>query len=68
MRTHLMKFKFAVGAALTALMMMAHVNQWREEAAPAASDLEVVKASSLDELLDNVEQRRVVESTRTQCS
>ena len=61
MRTHLMKFKFAVGAALTALMMMAHVSV-AEEAAPVASDLEVVKASSLDELLDNVEQRRVVES------
>ena len=61
MRTHLMKFKFAVGAALTARMMMAHVSV-AEEVAPAVSDLEVVKASSLDELLDNVEQRRVVES------
>ena len=33
-----------------------------EETAPAAGDLVVNKASSLDELLDNVEQRRVVES------
>ena len=33
-----------------------------EETAPAASDLVVNQASSLDELLDNVEQRRVVES------
>ena len=61
MRTTLMKIKFAFGAALTALMMMAHVSV-AEDAAPAAGDLEVVKASSLDELLDNVEQRRVVES------
>ena len=61
MRTTLMKIKFAFGAALTALIMMAHVSV-AEDAAPAAGDLEVVKASSLDELLDNVEQRRVVES------
>ena len=33
-----------------------------EETAPAAGDLVVNQASSLDELLDNVEQRRVVES------
>ena len=51
MRTTLMKIKFALGAALTALMMMAHVSV-AEDAAPAAGDLEVVKASSLDELLD----------------
>ena len=33
-----------------------------EETTPAATDLVVNQASSLDELLDNVEQRRVVES------
>ena len=33
-----------------------------EETAPAAEELVVNQASSLDELLDNVEQRRVVES------
>lgn len=33
-----------------------------EETAPAADELVVNQASSLDELLDNVEQRRVVES------
>lgn len=62
MKTNLMKFKFAFVAALTALTMMTAQLSVAEDAAPAASDLEVVKASSLDELLDNVEQRRVVES------
>ena len=35
-----------------------------EETTPAATDLVVNQASSLDELLDNVEQRRVVESVK----
>ena len=58
MRTMLMKYKIA----LVALFTLFAQPLVAEEAAPAAGDLEVVKASSLDELLDNVEQRRVVES------
>ena len=58
MRTMVMKYKIAL-VALSTLFAQPLV---AEEAAPAAGDLEVVKASSLDELLDNVEQRRVVES------
>ena len=61
MRSRFMKINTACIVALTALIMSFQVSV-AEEAAPAASDLEVVKASSLDELLDNVEQRRVVES------
>lgn len=46
MKTNLMKFKFAFVAALTALTMMTAQLSVAEDAAPAASDLEVVKASS----------------------
>ena len=53
-----MKYKIALVALITLFAQPLVA----EEAAPAAGDLEVVKASSLDELLDNVEQRRVVES------
>ncbi|HAX05734.1 MAG TPA: energy transducer TonB [Acidimicrobiaceae bacterium] len=61
MRTILMKYKIALVALIAASSLFAQP-LLAEEAAPAAGDLEVVKASSLDELLDNVEQRRVVES------
>ena len=61
MRTILMKNKIALVALIAASSLFAQP-LLAEEAAPAAGDLEVVKASSLDELLDNVEQRRVVES------
>lgn len=61
MRAILMKYKIALVALVAASSLFAQP-LLAEEAAPAAGDLEVVKASSLDELLDNVEQRRVVES------
>ena len=61
MRTFLMKYKIALVALIAASSLFTQPLV-AEEAAPAAGDLEVVKASSLDELLDNVEQRRVVES------
>ena len=61
MRTFLMKYKIALVALIAASSLFTQ-SLVAEEAAPAAGDLEVVKASSLDELLDNVEQRRVVES------
>jgi biopolymer transport protein ExbB len=61
MRAILMKYKIALVALIAASSLFAQP-LLAEEAAPAAGDLEVVKASSLDELLDNVEQRRVVES------
>jgi biopolymer transport protein ExbB len=56
-----MKFKIGLVALIAASGLLAQP-LLAEESAPAAGDLEVVKASSLDELLDNVEQRRVVES------
>ncbi|MAI16163.1 MAG: energy transducer TonB [Gammaproteobacteria bacterium] len=56
-----MKVKFALVALFVAVTFLAQTSV-AQEAAPAPGDLEVVKASSLDELLDNVEQRRVVES------
>ena len=61
MRAILMKYKIALVALIAASSFFSQP-LLAEEAAPAAGDLEVVKASSLDELLDNVEQRRVVES------
>jgi biopolymer transport protein ExbB len=61
MRKIVMKFKIGLVALIAASGLLAQP-LLAEEAAPAAGDLEVVKASSLDELLDNVEQRRVVES------
>ena len=61
MRAVKMKFKFAVAALIAALTLVAQPT-FAEEAPAAAGDLEIVKASSLDELLDNVQQRRVVES------
>ena len=61
MRLVMMKVKFALAALVAAITLFVQPVV-AQEAAPAASDLEVVKASSLDELLDNVEQRRVVES------
>ena len=47
---------------LIAAVLLAASFAQAEETAPAAGDLVVNQASSLDELLDNVEQRRVVES------
>ena len=61
MRLVMMKVKFALAALVAAITLLVQPVV-AQEAAPAASDLEVVKASSLDELLDNVQQRRVVES------
>ena len=61
MRLVMMKIKFALAATVAAITLFVHPVV-AQEAAPAAGDLEVVKASSLDELLDNVQQRRVVES------
>ena len=61
MRLVMMKVKFALAALVAAITLFVQPVV-AQEAAPAASDLEVVKASSLDELLDNVQQRRVVES------
>ena len=61
MRAILMKYKIALVALIAASSFFSQP-LLAEEAALAAGDLEVVKASSLDELLDNVEQRRVVES------
>ena len=61
MRALIMNYKIALVALIAASSLFAQP-LLAEEAAPAAGDLEVVKASSLDELLDNVEQRRVVES------
>ena len=61
MKLVMMKVKFALVALVAAITLLAQPVV-AQEAAPAAGDLEVVKASSLDELLDNVEQRRVVES------
>ncbi len=61
MRALIMNYKIALVALIAASSLLAQP-LLAEEAAPAAGDLEVVKASSLDELLDNVEQRRVVES------
>ena len=49
-------------AALVALGAAAQEAQAPAEGAAAASDLEVVKADTLGELLKNVEERRVVES------
>ena len=61
MKLVMMKVKFALVALFVAVTFLAQTSV-AQEAAPAPADLEVVKASSLDELLDNVEQRRVVES------
>ena len=61
MKLVMMKVKFALVALVAVITLLAQPLV-AQEAAPAAGDLEVVKASSLDELLDNVEQRRVVES------
>ncbi len=61
MKLVMMKVKFALVALFVAVTFLAQTSV-AQEAAPAPGDLEVVKASSLDELLDNVEQRRVVES------
>ena len=56
-----MKLQSILLAALLAAVSPFAVAQEAEEA-PVASDLQVNEASSLDELLDNVQQRRVVES------
>lgn len=47
---------------LIAALVFTTAGAWAEEAAPAADDLQTVQANSLDELLDNVKDRRVVES------
>ena len=47
-----------LGAAMLALAGFG----WAQEQAAGSDDLEVVEANSLDELLKNVEERRVVES------
>lgn len=50
---------------LSVLLVLLVPTSWAEEAqeeAAAADDLAVVQANSLDELLENVKQRRVVES------
>ena len=51
--------RFTFGAALLGLAFGAAA---QEDGAASADDLEVVSANSLDELLENVRQRRVVES------
>ena len=52
------RIQIGLGAAMIALAGLG----WAQEPAPAADDLEVVEANTLDELLKNVEERRVVES------
>ena len=50
--------RITLGAALLGFALGA----WAQETDAGADDLEVVEANSLDELLKNVEERRVVES------
>lgn len=65
-RNSVMQFKTIILAAILAITPFAYAAEG-DEAPAAASDLEVIKANSLDELLENVEARRVVESkTNTQ--
>lgn len=54
--------KSAAAGALTAMWLAVSGVAWAQEAASDPVDLEVVQANSLDELLRNVQERRVVES------
>ena len=56
--TQRQRIQIGLGAAMLAFAVLG----WAQEPAPGADDLEVVEANTLDELLKNVEERRVVES------